>query len=1010
MPAHDVSAASRRATVILRKLAPPAAPERLVVRTQLDERLRACLRGHCVVIVAATAGAGKTTAVATATEGLDRPRAWLSVDRTDSAPGRLVSYLEAALVRAQPQVEGVVSGALAAGIPHAEAAGLLAEAIGDNAPIVVLDDLERLGATREAWGVIESFLRYAPSTMTTLLLSRRDIPVECCELPTRTALFSERDLAFTAAEVSEVLSYAGADGEAQVEAVVRATGGWVTGVLFRADSGDVPVNAGASPLDDYLSAHVLAQLDGDDRDFLIATALLEEFDPVAATALGIPDAGERMAALRAAHLPVSWQPGMLTMRAHPLFREHLLDLLQRRGPVAVRELRIAHAELLIADGHDEEATEELLQAGALEAALAPAERAIGRVTDRMDLAVAERWLARLAPVTPPHASELNVAELSLAMGRGQVRRATAVGDRLHEAGERDRFVRDNDRAAGLLAWAYGEAGRFADYETVLAAAGDGPSVAAVRYTERVTGRSTAHPRPELTGGPTDALVLAADHALGRFAEMATPASTRWITAVSTPWRIAALRASGRTEPALELYTEARRSPILVDALDASSVGADLLVDAGRAQEALAAIRTGRAFTEEHGARWRWILTWIAEARLHLRLHRDPEAALRALGVADSALTQLDIVTPREACNTWMGFALLLSDDTAGALLHLRRAVESMLAGDRLSELPIAAAYLAEAQWRAGDEEQADRAADLALAASRRLGANHVLLQALADFPAVVSRRIDAESGSDSAWHELGRTLVAAGTTLDVVVGVNVDLRDLGRPRLLVDGSLHKPRIAKTYELLAFLALRCADMTATRDALLDALFDGRDDSSVRAYLRQAIGQLARMLSDPSALHSGGGVVRLAPEVHVTTTSGRLVAHLHEARRLEGPARLAGTLSALAIADDGEFLEGAETAWVAEHRRLLAGRVADARHDAARLAFEHDRHLEALELNDRALRDDPVREDAWRLQMEVKGALGDDAGVLNAFRDCTTALNSLGTTPAPSTRALLDRLRR
>jgi hypothetical protein len=44
------------------------------------------------------------------------------------------------------------------------------------------------------------------------------------------------------------------------------------------------------------------------------------------------------------------------------------------------------------------------------------------------------------------------------------------------------------------------------------------------------------------------------------------------------------------------------------------------------------------------------------------------------------------------------------------------------------------------------------------------------------------------------------------------------------------------------------------------------------------------------------------------------------------------------------------------------------------------------------------------------MEIRGALGDDAGVLTAFRECTAALDRLDATPAPSTRALLDRLRR
>ena len=62
--------------------------------------------------VSATAGAGKTTAVAAAARLLDLPVAWLTVDRTDAAPGRLVTYLEAALAERMPRVAGVVARAL----------------------------------------------------------------------------------------------------------------------------------------------------------------------------------------------------------------------------------------------------------------------------------------------------------------------------------------------------------------------------------------------------------------------------------------------------------------------------------------------------------------------------------------------------------------------------------------------------------------------------------------------------------------------------------------------------------------------------------------------------------------------------------------------------------------------------------------------------------------------------------------------------------------------------------
>ena len=48
------------------------------------------------------------------------------------------------------------------------------------------------------------------------------------------------------------------------------------------------------------------------------------------------------------------------------------------------------------------------------------------------------------------------------------------------------------------------------------------------------------------------------------------------------------------------------------------------------------------------------------------------------------------------------------------------------------------------------------------------GLAHLLL-ALADFPAVVARRLDAEPGPDSPWHAIGRALLTRGVALGVTV-------------------------------------------------------------------------------------------------------------------------------------------------------------------------------------------------------------------------------------------------
>src|SRR5262249_19728522 len=113
-------------------------------------------------------------------------------------------------------------------------------------------------------------------------------------------------------------------------------------------------------------------------------------------------------------------------------------------------------------------------------------------------------------------------------------------------------------------------------------------------------------------------------------------------------------------------------------------------------------------------------------------------------------------------------------------------------------------YLSEAAWRNGDEEAADDAADLALATAYAQGSNHILLQGLSDFPAVVSRKIDAELRIDSPWHELGRALMARRVAVPRHGEHTVLVREFGEAAILVDGEDVRVSLSKCLDLLAFL--------------------------------------------------------------------------------------------------------------------------------------------------------------------------------------------------------------
>src|SRR5689334_13288862 len=98
--------------IIRRKITVPPPPERLIRRERIERRVADLVEHHRLLWVCAAAGAGKTTAVAQALPRIDRRVAWLTLDRTECAAGRLVTYVEAALGAQVPSAVGVATKAL----------------------------------------------------------------------------------------------------------------------------------------------------------------------------------------------------------------------------------------------------------------------------------------------------------------------------------------------------------------------------------------------------------------------------------------------------------------------------------------------------------------------------------------------------------------------------------------------------------------------------------------------------------------------------------------------------------------------------------------------------------------------------------------------------------------------------------------------------------------------------------------------------------------------------------
>ncbi|HEY2657006.1 MAG TPA: AAA family ATPase [Solirubrobacteraceae bacterium] len=994
------------------KLRLPATPTRLVQRPRIEGLIAGMVERHPVVLVSATAGAGKTTAVAQAVRFVGRPVAWVTAGDGDVAAGRLLEYLAAAISAHAPAADRVARAALAAGISHDEAAALLAESVGAQRLVLVVDEAERVAPSPDAMAVLDALVRFAPAEMRVVLITRSELPLDVpsLRLAGRAGMVDERDLALTADEVGDALRVLGA-ADVDPKQALAQTGGWVTGVMFeawRAGADHSDHDGITDPLHGYLAHNVLGQLSAEERELLLVTSMLGSVTAERARLLGVAGAEARLARLRERHLPATWLGPPLTMRCHPRFREYLLDEFTRTGGERVRDAWRGVGLSAEREGNLEEAVEAFIKAGALAQAAAVAESCIVSIVERLDFDVARRWLAALAEVRPPVAVPFITAELLIATWTDTCADGMAIGDRLLELGKRDEVARSSSLAAALMAVSYAGRARHSDARAVLAAARPSPEIEAAHYLLSIQGDEPQAAEPEvpaLTGGPLDVVILRSTYHRGliaRVAEEPHPVSERAIE----PWRVLAIQAMGQTERALEHYERAPQRPAMWMA------GAELMIDLGRAEDARAVVRSAQASLHPIRDGRLTLRASILEAKVALRCARDTETARRALERVLEDRLGTGLASVREHAETWLGLALLLDRDDAEAARLLRGTVASMTRCGRRLVLPAAAVYLAEAEWRAGDEATANAAADVALQAARFQGSDHILLGALADFPSVAGRRAGSDPATDSPWHRLAQLVRSCGDGERILVRVRapvtVDVREFGSTELVVDSCTMHPRLSKAHTLLALLATR-AEREAPRKATICELFDSGNEQSMVSYLRLAVRSARETLPPGVELTLDRQVLRCTPRDCLSSESVRFETLVENARRVAGEQRLRTFLSALELQRTGPYLERETCPWALERRRDLEDLAEEALVQASETAYELAEYAEAERLVRDGLARNRFREPAWRLLMRIAAATRDHDAVIAAYRECESVVAEMGAKPSPATASLLAQLR-
>jgi len=307
--------ASHPTSSLLRtKLLVPRIPEKVMARPRLLEALAHGLTRK-LILVAAPAGFGKTTALGQwlVQSGLDA--AWVSLDGRDNDPTRFWAYVVAAAQTVYPQVGAAALTMLRAPQPP-PLETVLTELLNDlihipEDAVLVLDDYHVIEHPQIHEGVT-FLLDHLPPPVHLAIVSRTEPPLSLPLLRARRQLvdLDADDLRFTVEEAADFLNRVMDLGLSpdQIAALETATEGWIAGLQLAALSmeGEDDVAAFIQSFSgshryvfDYLAQEILGRQPEGIKRFLMETSILERMSSSLCEAVveGIPGRGSPQAVL-----------------------------------------------------------------------------------------------------------------------------------------------------------------------------------------------------------------------------------------------------------------------------------------------------------------------------------------------------------------------------------------------------------------------------------------------------------------------------------------------------------------------------------------------------------------------------------------------------------------------------------------------------------------------------------------------------------------------------------------
>ena len=1020
-----------------------------------------------IVWICAPPGSGKTTLAASYLETRELRHIWYQADIGDTDPATFVHYMR---IAAQ-QVAGRSAKALPVFTPEPQqnlarfARSFFRDlfSVLPHPCAVVFDNFQEMRVQAEGRAAFAQGLEEIPEGITLIILSRTDPPPEFARLVAsrRIARIDEAELRCTAQEAEAILGGEQLDREA-LQRIQRQSEGWVAALVLlrehlsrRGAPLDQQLGEGKDAIFQYFAGEIFGGAKTENQRILMLTAVPPSITPSEAIALaGDEDAPRLLEYLYRRHLFIDRRRGEeTTYHYHALFREFLLEELQRRIPAAERRAtsvraaelliqrgQIGEAMALFRDAGEWESMRTLIRANALEWARQGRAQAVSDWIDALPASMRETdpwleyWLGRAwIFVQPPRARPAleRAFEAFRAAGdlRGQALALnTIVTGYYYEwtnFAPLDRLLPEFERLLG------GERPPQLDPESELRARAAWLIALLFRNPEDEKLGPCAQRLDQLIEGEKDLNVrVMAASTLFNYINWKTEGES----AAALVARIEPILSGPEVTPLMQVWWRTHLS--FWHYIN------------GRYGESTAVMGEARAIAERYGL----------EAYLFEIDHADASALINK-GDHEAAKALLEVMERRLSPTRrmqWPYFHHLRSmleqrlGNTPAAAQHAERAV--LLAretGLPSLQMPHFLARLAQARAAAGDYDGAMRAADEAIELAspferKTFEQRREVLQIEADIDAgdsaAASVRLASVLGEQRSRGQLlflrNRPDLAARLA---AYALEHDIEpEFVRALIEHNGLLAPPeagpawpfrlrvRVLRGFELIRdgqpmhftgkaqqrpldllklIVALGGRDVDSQH--ITAALWPDADGAAAKTSFDTTLFRLRKLIDVDNAVLLAAGKVSLSSAVAWTDVWAleNALAAAQDKTRSESATAAANLARRLLDAYPGHLLGSEEHAWIARPRDALRARFVRTLLGLGETLERHRDWATSIDVYRRGLEADNLAEPFYRGLMRALAATGDQAEALNAFRRCRELLSIvLGVKPSAETDSL------